>query len=45
MSELEDRIARLQHLLASGEGDNEVLTHSLSMLRLLRTELELVAAD
>jgi hypothetical protein len=45
MSELDERIARLQQLLASDDTDNDVLTHTLKMLRQLRAEMQLVHAD
>ncbi|HEU5034574.1 MAG TPA: hypothetical protein VFT62_07445 [Mycobacteriales bacterium] len=45
MSELDDRIARLQQLLAANETDNDVLTQTLKMLRQLRAEMRLAHAD
>jgi hypothetical protein len=48
MPEVEDRIARLHHLLASPDGvecDPAVLTHTLRNLEQLRAEMLLSAAD
>ena len=45
MSELDERIARLQRLLDTKDCDAEALTHTLGMLRQLRAEMELIPAD
>ncbi len=45
MGEVDERIARLRQLLDRADADAESLTHTLSMLRQLRAEMDLVAAD